>query len=79
MPAHVITEKVDCQEEYLESLEALVQRRLGGRVRDLRIRVRGSGVILQGRASTYHAKQLAQHAAMELSGLPIVANDIQVC
>jgi hypothetical protein len=35
-------------------------------------------VVLQGRASTYHAKQLAQHAAMEILGQPIVANDIEV-
>lgn len=78
MPAHAVAERSVSQEEYLESLESLVQRRLGGRVRQLRILVRGQGVILQGRACTYHAKQLAQHAAMELSSLPIVANDIEV-
>lgn len=78
MPAHASAESVVSQLEFLESLEALMQRRLGGRVRDLRILVRGRGIILQGRASTYHAKQLAQHAAMELGGLPILANDIEV-
>jgi hypothetical protein len=62
-----------------ECLESLVQRRLGSRVRDLRVVVRHEGVILQGRAATYHAKQLAQHAAMELAGVPIIANDIEVC
>src|SRR5262249_45306545 len=62
-----------------EHLELLVQSRLGGRVRDLRVLIRQDGVILQGRAGTYHAKQLAQHAAMELIRLPIVANDIEVC
>jgi hypothetical protein len=51
---------------------------LGGRIRDLRVLVRHNGVILQGRSSTYHAKQIAQHAAMELTGLPILANDIEV-
>jgi hypothetical protein len=61
-----------------EHLELLVQRRLGSRVRDLRVLVRHDGVILQGRAGTYHAKQLAQHAAMELTSLPILANDIEV-
>jgi hypothetical protein len=61
-----------------EHLELLVQRRLGSRVRDLRVLVRQDGVILQGRAGTYHAKQLAQHAAMELTALPILANDIEV-
>ena len=61
-----------------EHLELLVQRRLAGRIRDLRLRVHQGGVILQGRANTYHAKQLAQHAVMELSDLPILANDIDV-
>jgi hypothetical protein len=61
-----------------EHLEALLQRRLGGRVRDLRVVLRPDGLVLQGRTATYHAKQLAQHAAMDLSGRPIVANDIEV-
>jgi len=61
-----------------EHVELLVQRRLGSRVRDLRVLVRQDGVILQGRAGTYHAKQLAQHAAMEVTNLPILANDIEV-
>jgi hypothetical protein len=62
----------------LDSLESMVSRRLGSRIRDLRIIVRHDGVILQGRAPTYHAKQLAQHAAMEVANLPILANDIEV-
>jgi hypothetical protein len=63
----------------VEHLELFLQRRLGSRVRDLRVIVRENGVILQGRAPTYHAKQLAQHAAMELAGRPILANNIEVC
>jgi hypothetical protein len=61
-----------------ERLENLLQSRLGSRIRDLRVQVVDSGLILQGRATTYHAKQLAQHAAMELSEFPILANDIEV-
>jgi hypothetical protein len=61
-----------------EHLEALIQRRLGGRVRNFRVEVRSNGLILQGWAPTYHAKQLAQHAAMEIAGQPILANDIEV-
>jgi len=61
-----------------EHLELQMQQRLGSRVRDLRIIVRVDGLILQGRASTYHAKQLAQHAAMELADTRILANDIEV-
>ena len=59
-------------------LELQVQRRLGSRIRDLRVIIRQDGVILKGHTATYHAKQLAQHAAMELGALPIVANDIEV-
>jgi hypothetical protein len=62
-----------------EQLELQLQRRLGSRVKDLRIVVRAGGIILQGRTSTYHAKQLAQHAAMDITRLPILANDIEVC
>ena len=61
-----------------ERLEAQVLRRVGGRIRNLRVLVRHNGVVLQGRCTTYHAKQIAQHAAMELTGLPILANDIEV-
>jgi hypothetical protein len=75
MTSPLIAEAIGLRQE---ALEALVQRRLGGRVRHLRIVVRANGMILQGSASTYHAKQLAQHAAMELGRLPIVANDIEV-
>lgn len=59
-------------------LENQLRRRLGSRVRSLRAIVRHDGVILQGIASSYHAKQLAQHAAMDLTDLPLLANEIEV-
>lgn len=61
-----------------ERLEGMLLRRLGNRVRDLRVIRLPAGLILQGRTATYHAKQVAQHAAMELLNLPIVANEIEV-
>jgi hypothetical protein len=61
-----------------DELESLLQRRLGNRVRDLSVLVLPAGIILQGRTATYHAKQLAQHAAMEICSQPILANDIEV-
>jgi hypothetical protein len=61
-----------------ERLENMLLRRLGNRVRDLRVILLADGLILQGRTGTYHAKQVAQHAAMELATLPIVANEIEV-
>jgi hypothetical protein len=59
-------------------LESQVAGRLGRRVRDFRVVHHPHGLVLQGRTATYHVKQLAQHAAMELSDLPILANDIEV-
>lgn len=61
-----------------DCLEALMQRRLGNRIRNLRILRLPTGLIIQGRAATYHVKQLATHAAMEFADEPILANDIEV-
>jgi hypothetical protein len=75
MRPHAVVETIVPQEQ---QIELLVQRRFSGRIRDLRVVIRPDGVILQGHAATYHAKQLVQHAAIELTGLPIVANEIEV-
>ncbi len=61
------------------NLETHLQIRLGSRVRQLRVVYRSEGVVLQGRASTYYVKQLAQHLVMEISDWPILANEIEVC
>ena len=61
-----------------EHLESLLQGRHGNQVRALRVKLHPAGLVIQGRAATYHAKQLAQHAAMELADVPILANDIEV-
>ena len=59
-------------------LEELIRRRVGNRVRDLHVRFRPNGLVLQGRAANFHAKQDAQQAAMELATVPILANEIEV-
>lgn len=41
-----------------------IESRLGGRVHDLVIRVRGTTIVLEGRCATFYTKQLAQHAAL---------------
>jgi hypothetical protein len=61
-----------------EQLATQIVRRLGNRVRGLRVLRQGGGLVIQGRTTTYYAKQLAQHAAMELDTEPILANDIEV-
>jgi hypothetical protein len=59
-------------------LEKHLHNRLGRRVRHLRVQTREGGLVLQGRANTYHIKQLAQHALMHATRLPLVANEIEV-
>ena len=68
----------DIHSDQITQLEVHVKSRLNGRVHDLRLVVRDKGLVLRGRAYTYHAKQLAQHAVLELSELPILANEIKV-
>ena len=62
----------------MERLEAHVQSRLNGRVRDLCLLLRGQGLVLQGHAHTYYAKQLAQQAIVEATELSILTNEIVV-
>jgi hypothetical protein len=62
----------------LDRIEAHLLSQLGGRVRDLQVSLRDDGIVLRGHAHSYYVKQLAQHAAAELSGLPIIANEIDV-
>jgi hypothetical protein len=62
----------------LERLAANVLHRLSSRVLDLCLAWRGGGLILRGRAATYYAKQLAQHAVMAATTAPILANEIEV-
>jgi len=63
----------------LDQLENRLQGKLSGRIRDLRLLRRDCGIVLRGFARTYHAKQLAQHAVMTETQLPILANEIEVC
>lgn len=51
---------------------------LGCRVSNFWISTYEGGLILHGRVCTFYSKQLAQDVAMELSGLSITANEIEV-
>jgi hypothetical protein len=59
------------------SVEDRVRRRVWGQVSDLQLEDRGQGVVLRGRARSYHAKQLAQHAVLE-AGRVLAGNEIVV-
>ena len=60
------------------ALEALIQTRALGRVRDLRVQIIDGRVQLQGRACSYYVKQLAQQAVFEAGRWPLAANEIEV-
>lgn len=62
----------------IDQLAQHVRSRVSGQVRDLQLVLHESGIVLQGWAPTYYAKQLAQQAVMEASQCSILANDIEV-
>jgi hypothetical protein len=64
--------------ETVEELQAELQRWLCRRVVGLRVLVRQDRVVLQGRAFTYHAKQLAQHAVLQRVRPHFLVNEIEV-
>ena len=64
--------------ETLARIEGNVWHRLAGRLRAFHVVFHNKGLLLRGQVHTYHAKQLAQHAVMEASSLPIHANEVEV-
>ncbi len=64
--------------EEIERLANRIRATLSGRIRDFRLEVGAAGLVLRGWARTYYAKQLAQHAVMAATDLPIVRNEIEV-
>ena len=66
------------QQVAINRFEMDIDRQLNGRVRDFRLLFHLDGLILQGSAATFYAKQLAQHAVMAATRLPILTNDIEV-
>ena len=66
-------------QELAERLEGYIERRACGRIRDLHVVCSEDRIILQGRSRTYHAKQLAQQAVLDLTdGYPLLNNEIEV-
>jgi hypothetical protein len=62
----------------LERLSEHVLHRLSSRVHDLCLHLHSGGLVIRGRATTYYAKQLVQHAVMAVTVVPILANEIEV-
>jgi hypothetical protein len=66
-------------QELAQFIEGHVNRVANGRIRDLHVVYSEEKIILQGRSRTYHAKQLAHQAVLDLTdGHPLLANQIVV-
>ena len=55
-----------------------VQVEVGHHIHQLQIVAQADGFILRGRATSYYAKQLAQHVVMRLSSRRVLTNEIEV-
>ena len=67
------------QRALAEQLEGYIERRASGRIRDLHVVCSDDAIIIQGRSRTYHDKQLAQQAVLDLTdGYPLLTNQIVV-
>lgn len=64
--------------DLLERIKESIRRRLAGSVRNLHLILSDDGLVMRGCVHTYYSKQLAQHAVMESTKLPIQANEIEV-
>lgn len=62
----------------IDRLAAETGQKLRGRLSGLRIELHGGGVVIRGTARSFYAKQLAQHAVLTGTDLPIVRNEIEV-
>ena len=59
--------KMLAESETTLEIEHRILERIGGRIRHLRV-VRSDGrMILEGKSGSFHAKQLATHAALEMA------------
>lgn len=70
--------KTGINQEQLDRIEQRIKYQLSGRLRGFSLKYGSDGLVLRGRTRTYYAKQLAQHAVMDATDLPIVRNDIEV-
>lgn len=67
------------REDLANRIHVYIERKACGRIRDLHVICSDDLIILQGWSKTYHAKQLALEAALDITdGHPLLANQIVV-
>ena len=73
-----IDQRTERQRHLAVAIRQRIESRLGGRVRDLAIRVRDDTIVLEGTCATFYTKQLAQHAALGVLNEEQLENAIAV-
>ena len=69
----------DPTQDLASCVERVIQSRTSGAIRELQVTLTEQGqVVLSGRTTTYYAKQLASHAAMNAAKDVAVSNEIEV-
>ncbi len=66
------------RDNFARDLEQLVRQRTSGLIRGLRVECQGDEIIVSGRTTTYYAKQLATHAALDACENFALKNSIEV-
>lgn len=75
---HALPETIAEAERLEASIERAVRRETQGGVRNLRVEVSRTAVMLRGCCRNFYTKQKAQHAAMGVSGNRDLTNRIEV-
>jgi hypothetical protein len=78
-PANLVAPVAEWAETLLaERIRQRVVSRLGARIRQFDVVVKGDQIRLCGECSTYYSKQLAQHAALGVIEDELLSNEIEV-
>ena len=64
-PATSVGASANHQDDIVTRIERVIQCRAGSGIYQLQVELVGSHVVISGTAKSYHAKQLATHAAMD--------------
>lgn len=59
-------------------IESVVLNKIGSRLSEFSVDEIENRLVLRGRASSYHVKQLVQHEVMEMTTQLILSNQIEV-
>lgn len=62
----------------LDIIQQTIRRNVRLQISNFRIQPFDNGLVLEGHTTNYHNKQLIQHCVMNLTNIPILANNVSV-